>query len=147
MRDYVCEECGSEEWVGRLFDALHDCSKSKPSPCQCSGRRFLRLSFQWGLGAGTFIGKVLAIFLPESRPRWDSEDGGTVEFYPFLVICESPDAEARQTAWLPYWHLVTYPDGRGPKTKYGQWAPHMDAEILSDLVGQARTAGFLAFSD
>jgi hypothetical protein len=46
-------------------------------------------------------------------------------------------------AWLPYWHIVTYSDGT-TETKYGQWAPHMDCDILANLVNQARRAGFLA---
>ena len=144
-RNYACENCHSAEWAGRLFDALRSRSKSEPPPCQCGGRRFLKIDFSWGLGAGVFSGRVLAVFLPQSRPDWNDGGGGTVEFYPFLVICESLDAEHRQTVWLPYWHIVTYTDGRPPDTKYGQWAPHMDADILSDLIAQARTAGFLVF--
>jgi hypothetical protein len=103
----------------------------------------LKVDFPFGLGAGTFTCKVLAVFLSQWQPEWDSGDGGTTKFFPFLVICESLDPEHRQTAWLPYWHIVTYTDGRPTQTKYGQWAPHMDADILADLVAQARTAGFL----
>jgi hypothetical protein len=142
-RHYVCEQCNSVEWAGRLFDALRDRIKSEPSRCECNGRRYLKVDFQWGLGAGNFSGKILAAFLPGSRPAWDDGDGGLVEFFPFLVICESLDAERRTTTWLPYWHIVTYKDGRPTQTKYGQWAPHMDADLLSDLLAQARRGGFL----
>jgi hypothetical protein len=86
--------------------------------------------------------KVLAVFLPESRPQWQ-DDGGLVTFYPFLVICESLGDEPGQSAWLPYWHVKEYPDGRTSETKYGQWAPHMDADMLADLVNQAQRAGYL----
>ena len=52
-----------------------------------------------------------------------NSDGGEVAFYPFLIVCESLDGEKKQTLWLPYWHIVTYADGRPGRTKYGQWAP------------------------
>jgi len=73
--------------------------------------------------------------------HWPDDEGGEVTFYPFLIIGESLDSNKQQTAWLPYWHVVAFPDGR--RTKYGQWAPHMDADILVNLVDQARRAGFL----
>jgi hypothetical protein len=139
-RDLICSSCGDKERARRLFDALHDRSRGEPPPCGCGGQRYLKASFPFGLGAGPFACKVLAAFLPE----WDDGAGGKVTFYPFLIIAESLDGENKQTAWLPYWHIVTYADGRAMQTKYGQWAPHMDGDILANLVDQARRAGFLA---
>jgi hypothetical protein len=74
--------------------------------------------------------------------RWtDRRNGSGVCFYPFLVVLKRHGRE--HAAWLPYWHIVTYKNGR-VKKKFGQWAPFMDEHLLYDLLKQARDHGFLA---
>ena len=63
--------------------------------------------------------------------------------YPFLVITESLNNEVRN-AWMPYWHVVTFADGRPTETKFGQWAAHLDLELFSDLIEQAHATCLLS---
>ncbi len=142
-RYVVCASCEAKEWAGRLFDALNNRAMGEPPLCQCGSQRYLEATFPFALGAGVFACKVIGVFRPEWTPDWKDDDGNTVIFRPFLVIGELLDQARRKTAWLPYWHEVAYSDGRVPKMRYGQWAPHMDADILDNLIQQARKAGFL----
>ena len=118
-RLFVCKKCGSSERAGGLFNALDDQTKSGPAPCpKCGSECYLKVTFPFGLGAGKFVGRVLAVFSPKSRPVWRDANRGKIEFYPFLVICESLDAGKQRNVWLPYWHVSR---SRGhAKAKYGQ---------------------------
>lgn len=99
----------------------------------------LHLRFDFGLDA---VGKeqvVEAAFVPTSRETWEDSKGRKVEFWPFLVITRR-NTRGR-AVWLPYWHIVH--DGERRISKYGQWAPFMDAVLFADLLRQAREAGRL----
>jgi hypothetical protein len=127
-RYFTCASCRKEQWAGSLFKTLQHMVRSRPSACDCGQPRHLKLTFQFGLEAGEYGCKVLSVFLPESRylAVWEDSAGGTVTFYPFLVIVASIEDD-HQSVWLPYWHVVRFADRRRPQTKYGQWAPHMTA--------------------
>ena len=142
-RQFVCASCKKEEWAGRLFDVLQALVHSRPSACACGHSRYLKLEFPFGLDAGPFECKALAAFLPDEEhgTDWPDSNGGTVTFYPFLVIVASIE-DGDQRVWLPYWHVVRFADGRRTQTKYGQWAPHMAMTTMANLLMQARNAGF-----
>ena len=141
-RYYICTACSDRQWVPRLFDALRCQASTTLPPCDVCGQpTYLELRFQFGLDAGDHPCKVLAAFLPKTPATWRQEaDNSNVEFFPFLVIVESLE-EGYKSIWLPYWHLVTYPD-ETVKTKYGQWAPFIAADLYQSMTEQARAAGF-----
>jgi hypothetical protein len=143
-RFFVCASCGNEEWAGGLlFEVLRNRARGEPAPCACGGQRYFKVTFPFARDAGRYTCKVVHAFLPEWETKWPDRAGGEVTFYPFLIIGESLNGKNQQTAWLPYWHITTYADGRTMQTRYGQWAPHMDADIFANLVDQARRAGLL----
>jgi len=144
-RQFVCAHCATEKWAGGLFQTLQSCANGKTEICECGRTKDLQLIFPFGLDAEKYFCKVLAVFLPKGLPEtWPNSDGGSVEFYPFLVIGRKINDESHRTIWLPYWHIIKYDSDRPTETKYGQWAPHLNLETFEDLVGQARQAGFLA---
>lgn len=140
-RYYVCQRCGSEQWVPSLFDALRDAAEAKlPACATCEQPRRLRLDFPFGLGAGLQKYHLVAAYFPENPTTWKDEEGKKVEHYPFIVVLEAVSDKSR-TAWLPYWHL--HYKGSRAHRKYGQWAPHMDMEIFTNLLGKARRDGHI----
>lgn len=145
-RYFTCPKCGNEEWAGRLFDALDTCSRGEITHCGCGSERYLKLSFPFEWDSERSVRKVLRAFLPDPDyiRKWPNDhDGGEVAFYPFLVVSASLDKEdKKQTVWLPYWHVVTYPDHK-TELLYGQWAPNMDFDVFINLVGKATRAGYL----
>lgn len=142
-RFLVCTACVSQEYAGPLFDALKAAVNDSVPLCKCGTKRYLKLIFPFAFSVTPHACRVVRAFLPDQPPSWPDGTGDTVTFYPFLVICESLDAEMRKTAWMPYWHGITSSGNNKPKMKYGQWAPHMDSDILDDLVQQARKVRLL----
>ena len=137
----VCATCGDRKWLPRLFDAFHDRARNIDSPCaKCHKATHLELEFPFGLEAEHHRGRVLRAFLPNPIVEWVQDDGSKVRFYPFLVIVQSLK-RGHLSVWLPYWHVVTAPSG-SRQTKYGQWAPFMDADSYASLSTQARAAGY-----
>lgn len=142
-RYYVCEVCQTRTWILTLFDSFYDHANGRGQACECcSSPKNIELTFHFAMGAGSHPCKVLATFLPDQIARWPNEKGGTVEFYPFLVVVESIE-EGFSSVWLPYWHIVKHKDGTIEK-KFGQFAPFVESEAFSSLAAKARKAGFLS---
>jgi hypothetical protein len=137
---WQCRDCGGESQSGTLFDELAEVSSESTTNCdRCGSLMKLRLIFDVGLNAGKRTSFVEGCFRPKERQCWNDETANCVEFVPFLVITRYD--KAKRAVWLPYWHVVNGGDGR--TLKYGQWAPLMDIQLFTDLIGQARTAGLL----
>jgi hypothetical protein len=135
---YRCPRCDRRTATRmRLFDTLRDFSQpgSRPACGGCGADRELRVSMAFGLGAGRQDSRVLHTFFPSDPVRWQHEDGEQVTYYPVLVALQGTGGGG-VSFWLPYWHT------HGRKTKYGQWAPFTDAPQFSDLLAQARRAGY-----
>jgi hypothetical protein len=96
--------------------------------------------FDFGLQAGRADCKVLAAFLPRAPDVWQQKDERWVTFYPFLVVMERTDNQAR-AFWLPYWHAVEGTTTR--EIKYGQWAPFLNKPLFEDLIAQVREGGYV----
>jgi hypothetical protein len=115
-------------------------SKGTEWMCEACGKPYdLYIESPFAFGADGQI-RVIHIFAPPKPRRWNHE-GRLIEYHPFLVIGETLTERPQRTAWLPYWHTDEHNGGRRPK--YGQWAPHMDLDIFSNLVDQARVEGLL----
>jgi hypothetical protein len=137
-RYFTCK-CSAPDYCGELFEALHNLAKLPESICpRCGEAKQLHLIFQFGLGAGSPDCKVLAVFSPEEGVSWQTDEGETVTFYPFLVVLESDE---RQKIWLPYWHTVE--KAGHVQKKYGQWAPFLDDDAFRSLYAQAQRRGYL----
>jgi hypothetical protein len=67
------------------------------------------------------------------------QQGRRVTFWPFLVFTQRDGRE--RAVWLPYWHTIE--DGGTRISRYGQWAPFMDGHLFTNLLDQARAAGYL----
>jgi hypothetical protein len=130
----------SNEWVSRLFDALLDIQRGR-FLCECGGKSYLTLEFQFGNGSYLHPCRVLDVFLPKPMPRSWRERRLQRSFYPFLVIVESSDS-GHQEAWLPYWHIDKNSRGDTVGVKYGQWASFLRASVLASLTSQARAKGY-----
>jgi hypothetical protein len=105
----------------------------------CGEKTTLQLKFAFGLDATDAEAEVRAVFRPRRLESWRNKKREKVTFVPFLVILRR--GNRKDAAWLPYWHLVE--KGKRRATKYGQWAPFMDAHLFEDLLSQARKAGYL----
>jgi hypothetical protein len=145
LREFFCGKCNHREWPDGMFDALYgSVREGSPPLCECGSERYLEMQFDFGLEAGPFRAEVIKVFLPKEPPEWEISSGGRVTFYPFLVVVQSLDEKKDRTVWLPYWHIVEHRGShKEPKKKYGQFAPHMDIGLFTDLVDQARESGFL----
>lgn len=145
-RNWHCEKGCDPIKAASLFDALLSIAEGTKLDCprHPGNLRNLKLEFPLGLGATDSSCTAARAFLPKELERWtDQRNGSEVCFYPFLVVLKRHARE--HAAWLPYWHIVTYKNGR-VKKKYGQWAPFMDEHLLYDLLKQARDQGFLTSS-
>ena len=142
QRQFRCD-CGfrvEEAW--NLYDALDQVASGAISTCaDCTTRLKLHLSFSFALDADGKDFIVAACYRPRHKTKavWQTSEGKAVEFVPFLVVAEKGSERA---IWLPYWHVVQ--ETSGPKYRYGQFAPFMDAELFIDLVEQASADGWLA---
>jgi hypothetical protein len=137
-RYFVCK-CPQPTPAGRLFDALRDIAEGRDLTClRCETSKELHLVFQFGLEGGSPECRVLAVFSPTGPgATWETAEGETVTFFPFLVVLESNE----QHVWLPYWHTVE--KSGSLQRKYGQWAPFMSPETFRSLLAQARRRGYL----
>lgn len=138
-RTAQCASCGRKITSStRLFDLLLKLSKGACPACDdCGGPVEVELGFPFGLNVGFTRCPIVDCFSPTTPQGWKDEDQHPVEFFPFLVILKRNGGEP--AVWLPYWHVVHKPGGRA--TKYGQWAPFMDAHLMQDLLAQARAKG------
>jgi hypothetical protein len=146
-RYFVCTKGCPEQWAGRLFDALSAQVENDLAPCSCGAQRYLKVGFPFAFGEKeedhVYWYRVLAAFLPKEACKWKAGDGSKVAYYPFLIVCESLDCpDPHRSIWLPYWHVVSYPDDTSA-TKFDQWAPHMETRFFASLIDQAREKGFL----
>ena len=141
-RWYKCPVCGHQEskWPP-MFCALQGLSEQRVASCpDCHTNMQLHLAYAFALGVGKTDAVALASFLPKSPPKWDN-NGREVTFYPFLVIVKVSSGE--ELAWLPYFHIVKDPKKQTEVCRYGQWAPFMGLTLFEDVLGQARSAGYL----
>lgn len=139
QRFYKCERCGRTSAAPSLFDTLLRSAQGKVPKCsRCGAPSVLRLVFDFGLGARNRECTVLRSFLPRRLESWSYGRVGRVTFYPFLVLLQRHGRDL--AIWLPYWHTVE--GGPVRVSKYGQWAPFMDAALFADLLAQAKENGF-----
>lgn len=148
IRDYRCTSCLHKADTKNLFELLRRWGKQggADSCPKCQTPLTLKLEFPFAFGTKPPARKVLGVFTPKSAIEWRKpESDAAIGFHPFLIIGErvgDSTVDGRgQTAWLPYWHTDT--TGSQVKRKYGQWAPHMDVAVFTDLLRQAHSAGFL----
>jgi hypothetical protein len=140
IRKWYCAGCGDATNTAALFDALFSIARRQTPNCKsCSIRKELHLSFAFGLDAEGKDQVVEDAFVPEPAESWPDTLGRTVTYWPFLVITRRSGRE--RAVWLPYWHIVKA--GNKRISKYGQWAPFMDAHLFADLLSQAKAAGRL----
>jgi hypothetical protein len=132
-RFFICRKCQQRQSASaeRLFDLLQDFPKLLPI-CSCGAKRDLFLIPPFALGAGGQRFLVLDAF--QQRVSWKA-GGYRVTFIPFLVVLENL-RDKSQKVWLPYWHKD------GPRLKYGERAPWMDATRFDALLEQARAKGY-----
>jgi hypothetical protein len=140
---FHCRRCQKKTQAKTLlYDALLELSKSANNCQECGQAQELHLAFDFGLEAGRRECTVLDVFVPSEPPSWPKQDGKRVTFFPFLVAVEQCiDGNKSRAFWLPYWHIEQAADG-ARHTKYGQWAPFMDDDLLESLVQQARRKGY-----
>ena len=142
QRQYRCD-CGARvEEVWNLYAALDQVASGTASACaDCTTTLKLHLSFGFALDADGKDYVVAACYRPRNKTKavWQTSKGKAVEFVPFLVVAEKGSERA---IWLPYWHVVQ--ESSGPKNRYGQFAPFMDAELFVDLMEQASADGWLS---
>ncbi len=143
-RHIVCTQCQTESWVQNLFDALRTFADGSVTTCaQCGSRCRIRLTFNFGVGAGPHTCYVVRAYIPDILDEWTTADGRRVAFYPFLVVTTpDPDGKGPYNAWLPYWHHVRADSGKSWR-KYGQWAPFMKSAQLSQMLDRAKHDGLL----
>jgi hypothetical protein len=115
-----------------MFDALEYFNAGTRTCDKCGRRTELILYFDFGKRVGRTKCKVLDVFRPARRTKWDG-----VTFHPFLVVLRRGRTLAY---WLPYWHTE-----RGKKY-YGQWAAFLGEPMFRSLLLQAKNKGYLQTS-
>lgn len=138
---FKCAHGTAPAWPSSLFHTFERWVETRGAEWHCEqcGRPFdLWIQSPFAFGADGTI-RVIQIFAPTEPRTWEHE-GRTIKHHPFLVIGETQGEPPVRTAWLPYWHTDK---GGKREVKYGQWAPHMDLDIFSELIDQARSEGLL----
>ena len=134
---YECPKCNIPRRIPIVFDALRDATCNNTHQCPtCHHNEKLLVIPPFGLGADKRTYCLVKAYLPERPNSWNDNNGKKVEYYPFLLVLEDASNNSHRTVWLPYWHL--HYEDKGLKKKYGQWAPHMDIEIFSELIEKAK---------
>jgi hypothetical protein len=137
VRQWRCAGCGPVSNAGPLFEALSSVAHRRIPSCEaCSIRKELHLAFAFGLDAEGKDQVVEDAFVPKEPEFWQDKLDRTVTFWPFFVITRRAGRE--RAVWLPYWHIVE--KGNKRISKYGQWAPFMDAHLFAASVRRSSVA-------
>ena len=129
---FYCNLCHKKSSTHqKLFEALHDFTRSAPEPCPaCGATRDLHINLDFQLGAGDGDFKVVSAFLPEKLESWLGEEQQEVTLYPFLIVLQN--AEGKQFCWMPYWHVT------GKEARYGQHAICLEQKQFESLMTQVK---------